>query len=286
MVCRDEYITESNSVGEDLFVYGTRLERIAAIWQDRCAVKYNKWVDQYNQRIAELEAQEEADEAFVQNYTTWWAQVMEVRCELNALVKKFEDYEDVTPADWDAITTGKERKVFALIAPDFPKWKWPPCVPYLNMIGLMLWEEEQRQRYVSSIKRYHAVMQELKVRSQMLMEPNRVAGDMPPGTGLQVPAILKQVRHWRETQRAEASGTGLTPLQNGPASSEKWNAVLENMDRSADNEAKDRVLELVHTVDRLHFVDEQSDGLNDDVVDAIFAQDVGNEDELFLPYDY
>ena len=244
-----------------------RLERIAAVWQDRCAAKYNKWVDKYNQRIAELEVQEESDGAFAAKFNAWWAQVVEVGRELDALVQKFIAHEDVTPADWDVIAAGKERKVFALIAPDFPKEKWPWCVPYPNLIAWRLYEEAEEDRRTAYMKQYHVAMQELKLRGQTTMELKRVAGDTSPGAGFEMPVALEQLQHWHEVLLAEKQQSEtdeahfyadiytviLPRLHDQPVLSEDWdatawaNAVLEDIGVVTCDEAKDWIVQSVQT---------------------------------------
>lgn len=126
MVCRDEFIEDidHNIVRQDL-----RLERIAARWEYHCVEKLVKWVREYNRRINEMNAQQDAEYEMALKVHAWRLELRAVHDELKELVLRFLNGEGVRPEDWDAIAVGKERKVLAVVAPDHPKETWPRRVP-------------------------------------------------------------------------------------------------------------------------------------------------------------
>lgn len=304
MICRNEYITQENGVGLETARREARLERIAAMWHDHCTDKYNKWAIEYNHRIDEMNAQDEADHAFAVKFHAWQEEVVAVGRELDALMKKFMAYEDVTPADWDTIAAGKERKVFALVAPSHPKDTWPRTVPYLNMIARCLHEEDEEERRFNYAKQYRAIVEQISRKGAEVMELKRIGGDTTDGVFWAKPVTTKQMQQWREALRAEKqqlqadwakfdedlNKTVLARLQGQCVLSRYWDAyawagmVLEDIGLVATDEAKNRTVQMIQEAVEQWHLDNGRDAESDDGLDAD-PEDVHYGGGIFFPYD-
>ncbi|KAF3048423.1 hypothetical protein E8E12_011791 [Didymella heteroderae] len=142
MSCRDEFATEENGVAEERILRDMHLARIADVWQYRRAVKYNEWVSEYNSRIDAMNKEAQQQHDFDENYITPWFKELEaLDNELDGLLDRCKAGENVTPADWDAITAGKERKAIHIVHHDLPRETWPLPVRdrFPNVIALLMY---------------------------------------------------------------------------------------------------------------------------------------------------
>lgn len=172
MACRDENISGPNftTVVRDL-----RLERIAVVWEIRCTNKYNQWVKKYNRRMKQITAQTEAKKAFANKVRAWKKECNAIGHKLDDLLNKMRSGGDVTPADWDAIAEGNERKVLTVVAPRYPVRDWPRSVPYPNLIAFKLWLEDEMKRTRVYTKRYHSIIQIIAQCGATTVDSRRIA---------------------------------------------------------------------------------------------------------------
>ncbi|KAF9693104.1 hypothetical protein EKO04_008634 [Ascochyta lentis] len=305
MVCREEHVMDTNSAGLTAVLRNLRLERIAQVWQNQREIKHNIWVNEYNRRIEEMDAQEEADEAFIERYGAWWEECREVMHQLQALAERFNANDPVTPADWDVLTAGKERKVFAILSPRYPKETWPRSVPYLNLIAYALHKEEENDRQEQCMEQYLRVMEDVKRRGEEALGIKRIVGDSSDGIGFQTPLTETEVQEYRDMVRIEQQQlhadearffTELDDLirsylHGQPVYNENWDVGVwaESLLEEADIVATDEVKE--HIIQSVYYLTQQSqkrEGVIDEFKDAAETdseQNVDREGDLFLPYD-
>ncbi|KAF2623286.1 hypothetical protein BU25DRAFT_462182 [Macroventuria anomochaeta] len=150
-----------------------------------------------------MNAQDKTNEAFVEKFEAWQAEVIEVGREQHALMDKFMAHEDATPADCDAVATGRERKASALISPFHPKEAWPRTVPYLNMIPRSLYEEEEADHRRGYMKQYHAIVRKISRRGNETFELKRIAVDTSPKISFETLVTMEQTQQWRAVLQAE-----------------------------------------------------------------------------------
>ncbi|KZM21559.1 uncharacterized protein EKO05_0000709 [Ascochyta rabiei] len=299
MVCRNEHPTDTNSVGLTAMLCELRLERIAQTWRDRCTVKHNIWANEYNRRIEEKKAQEEDDKMFIEKCTVWWKECRELANQLRALFHKFRTNHPVTPADWEALTAGKERKVFAVLSTCYPKETWPRSVPYLNLIAHALYEEEEDDRRLWYMEQYLVAMEDIRRRGEEVLGTKRIMGNSSARISFQAPLTEAQVLENRETLRvkkqqlqadkaqffAELYDFILARLHGHVVLDGGWDvdvwaeSVLEEIGIIATDEVKEHVVHFVHQMS-----DEPIDE-SEDMANVAFEQDINCEGEFFLPYD-
>lgn len=233
MSCCDEFMTEENGVAEDRILCAMRLERIAAVWEYRRTVKYNEWATEYNRRIDELNKEAQQAHDFNEKYGIPWSKEVEaLDQELDVLLKKWEAGEPVTPADWDAVTAGRERKAIHIIHQDLPKKNWPLPVRerFPNVIAFLLhdWDvrmqEYHEKQYAAAVEnivngftvtteskeiqahykeQYREIVKHFAERGTETMELKRLAGDTSDGVGWQTPVTAEQIEQLREQLKTD-----------------------------------------------------------------------------------
>jgi hypothetical protein len=229
MSCRDEFVTEENGIAGDRILFEMRLARIAAVWQYRRAVKYHEWATEYNRRVDELNKQLELERKFDEKYAAPWAKELEsLHADMDTLLEKWKAGEDVTPADWDAITVGKERKAIHIVHQNLPKEKWPLPVrdKFPNLIALLVygWEvlkqEYHQKRYAAADediahgsivepksldykKRYRELVKHFAKQGSGTMELKQLAGDAFGEIGWQTPMTAEQIEQLHEQLTAD-----------------------------------------------------------------------------------
>lgn len=305
MVCRDEHLTETNNVAREAMLREVRLERIAQIWHDRCMIKHHEWISEYNRRIEEVYARQEADEQFLEKFQTWWAELVQVNYELKTLMENFRDYEPVTPADWDAVSKGKERKVLAIFRPLHPKEQWPRQVPYLKLIALALYDEEEELRRTACMKQYYMAVRGLNQQGKETLMQEQDKSDTLPGLSGNRSITKEQIQQYPEKlhadkQQPEAGKEQvhgdffqilLHRLHEQPILSKDWDVkvwagtTMEELGLVATPEAEDRVIQSIENVVQQWRLDEEPVVEPDGEYELAFEQDVDEKDGYFLPYD-
>ncbi|KAJ4377046.1 hypothetical protein N0V86_006486 [Didymella sp. IMI 355093] len=160
MSSRDEFVMGENGIAEERILFEMRLARIANVWRYRRAVKHHEWATEYNRCVDELNKQLEFERKFDKKYAAPWAKELEpLHADMNTLLEKWKAGEGVTPADWDAITAGKEGKAIHIVHQNFPKEEWPLPVreKFPNVIALLVYDWEVLKQQCHQ-KRYAAAV--------------------------------------------------------------------------------------------------------------------------------
>ncbi|KAJ8117085.1 hypothetical protein OPT61_g1637 [Boeremia exigua] len=272
MVCREE---NSTGAGAKILIQNLRLARIASQWEACCTDKYNKWAAEYNRRIDEMNAQQDAKYAIAMKVHAWREQLDSVFNELNVLVERFDNLGDVTPADWDAAVIGKERKVLAIIEPCYPRDNWPQGLPYPNLIAKAL--------YDTAKERYREVVKDIARRGADIMELSRITGDTTNAAG---PVTVQRIHEWRNLLNAKEQLRAdwvkfeedmqqeiITMLQGERVLSQQWNSyawagkILKTWGLADSDEAKEWVVRVVEDVVERWHLDNGHDAGSDDGMD-------------------
>ncbi|XPT01139.1 hypothetical protein M3J09_010280 [Ascochyta lentis] len=221
----------------------------------------------------------------MKRYGAWWEECREVMHQLQALAERFNANDPVTPADWDVLTAGKERKVFAILSPRYPKETWPRSVPYLNLIAYALHKEEENDRQEQCMEQYLRVMEDVKRRGEEALGIKRIEyRDMV--------RIEQQQLHADEARFfTELDDLIRSYLHGQPVYNENWDVGVwaESLLEEADIVATDEVKE--HIIQSVYYLTQQSqkrEGVIDEFKDAAETdseQNVDREGDLFLPYD-
>ena len=223
MSCREKSVTEENGVGGERLLREMRLARIADVWLYRQTVKYNKWVTEYNRRVDKATKEADQRQDFDEKYLIPWIEELEaLDDELCDLLDKWKAGEDVTPADWDAVTAGKERKAIHIVHHDIPKEAWPLPVRdnFPNVIALLKYDWEERlegwrqKQYAQVVKniayssldkntldykeQYRNIFKRFAEQGAVTMELKRLAGDASDGVGWQTLMTTEQIERLRE----------------------------------------------------------------------------------------
>jgi hypothetical protein len=209
MVCRDEHITQTNTMGMSHIAQQMRLARIAEIWEDRCMTKHNAWVDEHDRRLDEMEAQKNAEIAFIRKYNAWWGECRVLAKRLEIIAGKFRIHESTLAdarRDWDEAVEGKERKAFAIMSLHYPKAMWPRQVPYPDFIAYLVHMEEEMQRALQWQNRYWEVTKVIKQRGHEYRKRNRLVGRNSAGVSLETPSTEKRSSRYR--QKPPPNGPG------------------------------------------------------------------------------
>lgn len=265
MVCREEHLTDSNGIAETTLLLGLRLDRIADVWEARCARKYNLWVAEFNRRITEQIAQDEATKAFDKRWDTYMKKCKQVAIRLTDLQKQFEaDESSVTPVDWDAVVAGNESKVSAMLSREYPKETWPKSVPYPNLIALSLYCKTEEDLLKKYMRQYRAAMEDTA---------EIIAAD-------------------KARFRADLVEMIIARLDGQPVLDKAWDmnswveSTLEAVGIDATEEVKGRLVQQIRLVilEWRHHT-ELFDSVSDEL-DMTIGQDVTHEGEYILPHDF
>lgn len=130
---------------EERLLHEMHLARIADMWEYRCTVKHNKRVAEVHRRKDERKMKADQLQNFQDKYfDPWNKELQALHHDLARLHNEWEAGKDVTPADWDAITAGRERKAIHIVSEHFPKESWPLPVRnrFPNLIALFKYEWE------------------------------------------------------------------------------------------------------------------------------------------------
>lgn len=284
MSCRDEFATEENGVAEERLLREMRLARIADVWQYRRTLEYNQWVTEYNRRVEALNEEARQQQDFDEKYLVPWIEELEaLDDELADLLEKWKAGEDVTPADWDAVTAGKERKAIHIVHYDLPKESWPLPVreQFPNLIALFKHDWEVRlegcrqKQYAHVIKdiansspvteslcykeRYRNIVKHFVEQGAITVELKRLAGDTSDGVGWQTPMTAEQIEQMREQLEADQArfeqdvdGMLLDHLRYEDVMSQDFDAhlwvrkIFQEQDLSTTSEAIQRAAQMVH----------------------------------------
>ncbi len=257
MACRNEGFGSANT---SITTRNLLLERIAFRWEEYCARKPSNWNIEYDCRIEAMNIRPEARRAFEKKYNKWNQQLCAICEELKALLDRCVNLECLTPADWDAALVGKERKVFALLAPLNPREAWPKGVPYLNLIARALYDRDERCRRAHYVHIYRDVVLDIAQRGARIMgcTGRRFTGNTTDGIG---PRTAQQARpSCKRLQVERQSSTDwsrfeqdmyqhiVTPLQGECVLGRQWSAYvwagdfLKTRSLADSDEAKDRVV--------------------------------------------
>lgn len=191
MSCRDE---DTTGVNYNTVVRDRRLTRIALEWRNRCTEKHNKWLDEYNRRVRQINAENKVYNARARKINAWKRECIVIRGELSKLLKAFDDEGGVTPEDWDAIAEGNERKVIALVSLHWPKWNWPRPVPYPNLIALVLYQVDERELTRCYKKRYHRIVRGIAKCGAWTAESRRIKACSTDGVLWETSLTREQIR--------------------------------------------------------------------------------------------
>lgn len=213
MSCRDEFLTDENSVGGDRVLRSIRLSCIAKVWKGRCTDKYNKSVAEYNRRMDAHNEEMDRRHEFYHKYAGPWSdEVYSLKLELRVLVQKWKSDRTVTADDWDAVTLGRERKAIHAVHYSLPKNEWPILVRdrFPNLIALLEHEqEEQIQEHHETLlqihykAQYREIVKHFAIKGTVAMKLERLSGDTSDELGWQIPTIAERIAEQIDQMREE-----------------------------------------------------------------------------------